>query len=278
MKKYAVIGYPVEHSLSPQLHTEICRRAKITATFERLTVAPAKLEHFVQNNALAGYNVTHPHKETIVPLLDELDDHARLLKAVNCVKKKGDNSIGYNTDWLGFERALKGNQVKVRHRPCLVLGAGGVARSVAYTLTKFQPERIVIANRTAAKAHHLVKWLRRFTDKPTKAIPLSQTAAWCKRVKKLVIINCTPVGMWPLIDAQPLPSNSLHSGLTLLDTVYNPLETNWLRAGRKGGARVLGGLDMFIYQGLASAEIWFEEPLREVAIVETLRNSLRGLL
>jgi len=273
-----VNGYPVDHRLSPPLHAEICGRWKVTATFERLAIAPGKLEHFVQNNSLAGYNVTHPHKETIVPLLDKLGNHTRLLKTVNCVEKKGGNSIGYNTDWLGFERALEVNGVKVQNRPCLVLGAGGVARSVAYSLVMFQPETITIANRSVEKAHHLVEWLRLFTNRPLRAIPFSQATRLCEQSQGLVIINCTPVGMWPLVDAQPLPSNILHSGMTLLDTVYNPLETRWLRAGRERGAQVLGGLDMFIYQGLASAAVWFEKPALETMNIEALKKSLRYLL
>lgn len=274
MKRLAVIGDPIQHSLSPALFKEIFNQLGLEGNYNKIKVEPDELGSFVNNNELDGFNVTIPHKETIIPLLDELDEHARAIKAVNCVVNAEDKLVGYNTDWIGFGKALENNHVSVKKKNCLILGAGGAARAVAYALIQGNASSITIANRTVSRGNDLVKWVKNFTSMRTRSIPLNKVDT----IRPEVIINCTPRGMWPDLDSLPMDATSSHVDQTLIDTIYNPLETNWLKIGRNAGAKTVGGLDMFIYQGLASADLWFgslvSDKMDISQIFFTLKNEL----
>lgn len=244
MKKFAVIGDPIDHSLSPVLHQKIFDQMSINASYNRLLISPDKIPSFVNDCELDGYNITIPNKQVIIPLLSDLSEEARIIGAVNCVK----GSKGYNTDWLGFVNAIKRNNIELFNKNCLILGAGGVARAVAFALIKEKVRYIDIKNRSQNNANALHAWIKNIS--PNRII---------KSGKPDIIINCTPIGMWPNIES--VPDAEYHLGQVLIDTVYNPIETKWMTLGRDKGAKVLSGLEMFIYQGLASVDIWFEKDI-----------------
>ena len=260
MKHFAVIGDPISHSLSPMLHQEIYQQLGLDASFEKIHVIPDNLHSFMNSNELDGFNVTIPHKQSVIPFLDELDESAQTIGAVNCIK----NGKGFNTDWIGFLQALEINEFNLNGKDCTILGAGGAARAIAFGLVKAGVKSISIKNRTKDKAEQLLDWINSvFTNNDPSEIPD-------------VIINCTPLGMWPETESMPMALNEIKPNLTLVDTIYNPIETEWLKLGKEKGAKVIGGLDMFIAQGLASADIWFGKKISETVDFEKIRQFLNS--
>ena len=237
MKQFAVIGDPIAHSLSPLLHQEIYRQLWIDVSFEKVHVTPGSLSLFMDENVLDGFNVTIAHKESIIPYLAARDESAQAIGAVNCVA----GELGYNTDWIGFLKAMVGNGIEINGKNCLIIGAGGAARAVGYALVQVKAKSIIFQNRTKSRADQLSAWIN-------KLYPENEPGE-----KPDIMINCTPVGMWPDTEAIPIDIQDIDEIGVLADTIYNPLETEWLQRGVAEGARIVDGLDMFIAQGLASA-------------------------
>ncbi|MGY8781645.1 MAG: shikimate dehydrogenase [Fidelibacterota bacterium] len=269
MKNFAVIGDPIAHSLSPVLHQEIYRQLGMDASFEKIQIPPKNLHSFINNNELDGINVTIPHKQSVIPYLDELDESAQTIGAVNCVH----NGKGYNTDWIGFSMAMELNDVELDGKNCVILGAGGAARAIAFALIQSNVNTILIVNRTKEKAEDLKQWVEKLSD--IRVNTLSH-----KYMNTLshdhLIINCTPLGMWP--NTEVIPEFEIQKDQVLVDTIYNPLETKWLKAGKEKGVKTVGGLDMFIAQGLASADIWFGEKISEKIKLEPIKKGLKSQL
>jgi len=262
MKKFAVIGDPVEQSLSPILHKEIYRQLGANASYEKVHVMEETLSLFMDSNLFDGFNVTIPHKESIIPYLDSLDEAAKLIGAVNCIV----GNIGYNTDWVGFLDSMVLNQVDLDEKYCLIIGAGGAARSVAYALIQANVKSIVFQNRTKSREAELTTWVN-------KLYPKNRPGR-----NPDIIINCTPVGMWPKIQAIPFNIHQINQIGVLVDTIYNPIDTEWLQKGKKAGAKIVKGIDMFIAQGLASANIWFGEEVSKKIDLEIIRKVLESKL
>ena len=260
MKRFAVIGDPIAHTLSPNLHQEVYRQLELDASFEQIHVTPNSLDSFINSNKLDGFNVTIPHKLSIIPFLKGLDEAAKTIGAVNCVH----NGKGYNTDWIGFLKAMEFNGVDLNGKDCTILGAGGAARAIAYGLVQADVNSILISNRTQTKADQLLDWINSIF--PTNFQSKNSD----------IIINCTPLGMWP--DTESMPEVEMQNGQILADTIYNPLETAWLKAGKTKGAKTIDGLDMFIAQGLASADIWFGEKISEKIKLENIKKVLKSEL
>ena len=260
MKRFAVIGDPIAHTLSPNLHQEVYRQLELNASFEKIHVTPNSLDSFINSNKLDGFNVTIPHKLSIIPFLKGLDEAAKTIGAVNCVH----NGKGYNTDWIGFLKAMELNGVDLNGKDCTILGAGGAARAIAYGLVQADVNSILISNRTQTKADQLLDWINSIF--PTNFQSKNSD----------IIINCTPLGMWP--DTESMPEVEMQNGQILADTIYNPLETAWLKAGKTKGAKTIDGLDMFIAQGLASADIWFGEKISEKIKLENIKKVLKSEL
>ena len=260
MKRFAVIGDPIAHTLSPNLHQEVYRQLELDASFEQIHVTPNSLDSFINSNKLDGFNVTIPHKLSIIQFLKGLDEAAKTIGAVNCVH----NGKGYNTDWIGFLKAMELNGVDLNGKDCTILGAGGAARAIAYGLVQADVNSILISNRTQTKADQLLDWINSIF--PTNFQSKNSD----------IIINCTPLGMWP--DTESMPEVEIQNGQILADTIYNPLETAWLKAGKTKGAKTIDGLDMFIAQGLASADIWFGEKISEKIKLENIKKVLKSEL
>jgi shikimate dehydrogenase len=260
VKRFAVIGDPIAHSLSPILHKEVCRQLGLDASFERIHLMPNAVQSFINLNELDGFNVTIPYKQSVIPFLDELDESAQNIGAVNCVH----NGKGYNTDWIGFTKAMEQNGIPLNGKDYLIYGSGGAARAIAFGLIKFGANAISVINRTQSKADQLLDWINSIFPN-NKANENSD-----------VIVNCTSLGMWP--DTESMPDLEIKKGQILADTIYNPLETKWLKTGEEKGAKTIGGLDMFISQGLASADIWFGEKISEKIKLEPIKKVLKSEL
>lgn len=260
MKQFAVIGNPISHSLSPQLHKEIFRQIEIDASYETFNVLPENLAQFLLKNNLDGFNVTIPHKMPITEHLDSVDSAAEKISAVNCVH----NGKGYNTDWIGFLNALNINNINLKNKDCLIIGAGGAAYAIAYALIKCQVSSISVNNRSEKNKDRLLNWISNiFENHP--------------RLDPNVIINCTPLGMWPDIQSTPI-NQEVHHGDVAIDTIYNPIETSWLKLCREKGAKTIGGLDMFIGQGIASNNIWLKKNILNDINIKLIKNVLEAKL
>jgi shikimate dehydrogenase len=277
---FAVIGQPIHHSLSPTLHHWLFRQLGLEARYSRLEVAPEDLPRILEQfrrGAWDGLNVTLPYKQAVLSHLDELAGEAQAIQAVNCLVRRDGRLVGYNTDWSGFTRALQRNRIAVSGKSIIVLGAGGVARSVLYSLLHLKAGSVWVVNRTPARARELVSVLERYTG---------NTDLQAKDPKELVavgsaadiIINCTPVGMAPDEQRSPCPAACLNSNQVLIDTIYIPYRTRFLKDGEAVGARIVNGLDMFIFQGLISLDLWFADRITEGVDFAELRHYMKTVL
>ncbi len=276
MKQFAVIGNPVNHSVSPDLHNWVFQRLSIDAEYRRQRVATNELKDFVsrfRQGELKGANVTLPLKELIAAELDWLEPEAEKLGAVNCVLWQAGKLKGHNTDIIGFRKTLIEAKINLAQHNCILLGAGGVARSVLAAVLSADPARIVIINRTSNNAYKLMRWARVINSSIEITAPALMEAE-AIFTSDAVIINCTPIGMFPQVAASPLPEHYLCYGQTLIDTIYTPPLTRFLALGKARGARVVGGMDMFIEQALASLDIWFDRRISDEVSKAELKDYL----
>lgn len=255
-----IIGDPVEHSLSPQLHNYLIEQLNLNFRYLAFHVSPQNLSQAVAGLkavGIAGFNVTVPHKQAVLPLLDELSPEAQTLGAVNAVVCQDEKLIGHNTDWIGFLQPLDQQGVDLSGQRAAILGAGGAAWGVAFALVKRNIAHLTVINRTPSKAEDLVVHVKRslgFDHIESMALEADLIRNALQQAHLLV--NATSVGLWPEIDRTPLDSGALHSDLIVYDLVYNPLETALLKAAKQAGAQLLDGLDMLIGQGVAAFALW----------------------
>lgn len=253
-----VIGDPINHSLSPIIQNAAFEAVDLNFVFLAYKVKTSGLEDAV-NGARAlnirGLNVTMPHKTRIIDFLDRIDLSAQIIKSVNTVLNKENLLFGFNTDGVGALRALKENGVEPKGRKVLLLGAGGAARAIAYTLAK-EADELVVLNRTVKSSHNLAKLLEKTVGKKVVAGSLSISDIQRNLQDSDILINATSVGMKPKPQESPVPIKLLRRDLSVMDIVYNPIETRLIKDAKSMGAVVIGGIEMLIYQGAASFEIW----------------------
>lgn len=271
-RRVLLLGDPVEHSLSPVFQNAGFEVAGISARYEACRVPPQDLAGRVQairdDDEILGANVTIPHKLAVVPLLDELAPEARAVGAVNTISRSDDRLLGSNTDVAGFRRALEEAGYDPTHGPALLVGAGGAARAVAYVLSAMKAN-LVVASRDVESARRLnsALLLRR-----ARAIPLA--AIDQELPKAALVVNATPVGL----DGQslPFPPERLGPRHLVFDLLYQAPGTPLVDAARSRGARAVTGLNMLLYQGMASFEIWTGRPAPEAAMRAALNGVVRA--
>lgn len=245
-----------------------------------LPVRPDHLDEAVRGlRALgfAGANVTIPHKQSVMPWLDEVSAPARAIGAVNTIVVRGGRLFGENTDWLGFLASLRAAGVEPTGKRALVMGAGGAARAVVYALANAGAE-VMIVNRTPERAAALIA---EFSHLPARLWQISgveclaggtPSAKDSTPIQIDLVVNATSVGMWPRVDESPWPEEvPLPAGATICDLVYNPLETRLLQRARAAGCPVVDGLGMLVQQGAAAFELWTGVQ----APVEVMRTALQ---
>lgn len=244
MKRYGLLGYPLGHSFSARFFAEKFRREGIDAEYVNFEMpAVDGLRAFIgADPALCGLNVTIPHKQAVVSLLDVLTDEARAIGAVNVIaidrREDGLRLVGANTDAVGFRRSLE-PLLRPCHRRALVLGTGGASRAVVYVLRQLGIEPVYVSR----------------TERQGAFTYAALTADVVREYR--VIVNCSPVGMYPHTDECPaLPYDALTEDHLLYDLVYNPEETLFMRRGRERGATVKNGLEMLHLQALAAWDVW----------------------
>ncbi|WP_274365529.1 shikimate dehydrogenase [Paenibacillus thermotolerans] len=267
---YGVFGDPVRHSKSPVMLGEAFRAAGMNAVYGAFHVTPDALGSAVEGVRALGFrgvNVTIPHKVRVMEYLDEIDATARKAGAVNTIVNEGGRLIGYNTDGIGYVRSLKEETgASIEGSSILMLGAGGAARGVAHALAAEKPSRMWIANRSAGKAEALVSELAGSSD----CIGIGWDGIDHIIGKVDIIVNTTPIGMHPNTEEMPVDPALLREGTIVSDLIYNPLSTKLLMHAEQAGAKVHGGLGMFVYQGAYAFEYWTGAP----APVEAMRAAV----
>lgn len=248
---YAILGYPLGHTLSPPIHKRLFSLSKTEADYSVMEVAPKDLEAAMPRlRALSGFNITIPYKQVIIPFLDKLDSSAERYGAVNCVKNVDGVLIGYNTDCYGFTRSLLSEDVRLDQK-VLLLGCGGAGRMMA-TEVALAGGTLTIASREPLTEETVLADIRKLLPEFTaKIISFPDISGHFD-----LLINATPVGMFPNVDELPVPAEIIACCNTVFDAIYNPRITKLLEAAIALGKKAVPGMGMLVWQAVVAHEIW----------------------
>lgn len=253
---FGVVGYPIAHSMSPDMQNDSFKHLGIKATYLPFAVRSEDLQDAVKGMkaiGIQGFNITIPHKTDIIPFLDKIDSLAAEIGAVNTVKLEDGAYVGYNTDGLGFVKGIKEQlRSSLAEQKVLIIGAGGAARAIYYSLLQEGARHVDIANRTISKAEELV-WKK--TYKVRSSI-FTIAEAEKRLAEYTLIINTTSIGMQPNIDEAPISLENIQSQCLVSDIIYNPLQTKLLQEAEKKGVLTQNGIPMFVYQGALAFQLW----------------------
>lgn len=257
MKKIiGLIGYPLEHTLSPQMQNAALIKLKLDFVYVALPVKPENLKDALSGLralGIAGANVTIPFKEKVFPYLDKVEEEAKLIGAVNTILNLNGKLIGYNTDAAGFISSLK---VSPRGKKILLLGCGGASRAISVGLCKAAVKEIILTDINLQKTEELAEHLKKYFN--LKIAVLTPAESLKKAAETAdIFINASPVGMSPNVENSPIPEDVVFSKKTLVyDIIYNPPETKLLKTAKKHGAKTMNGLEMLARQGSLSFKIF----------------------
>ena len=276
MKNAGLLGHPLGHTLSPVLHEKLRRFMGEPIEYKKLDFSPEELDAAISSlKKLDGFNVTIPHKLNIKSYLDELDESALKHGAVNVVSKQNGKYIGSNTDCIGFVRCLEGAEVEIAGSVCVV-GVGGAGRMFA-TECAYRGCQLTLAVR---KQH--VEQFRKGTHKDLQELTEKLTRISGKEVQVVsseelsgdfdLLINASPVGMFPNIDAMSIPQSALKGVQAVFDCIYNPRETQLMKAAKQAGCRVCGGMPMLVWQAAAAQEIWYGKRFTQEQVEQVLQE------
>ncbi len=246
MKKYLVIGNPIEHSLSPDLHNYWIKTNMIKANYEKMRITNDQIKDLIleiKSGKINGLNITVPFKQEVISHLDHLSEEAHKTQSVNTILLKDNKAIGHNTDIEGFEYSVKFNNIDLKNKNIFIIGAGGVVPSIIYSLKKMKVSNITICNRTKSKAENLKKLFERL-----------KVVNWGEIPEFDMIINATSIGLknQEKINLDlPKVENKL-----FYDVIYNPKETHFLKFGKQYGNKAFNGKMMFIYQAFFAFKLW----------------------
>ena len=253
MKKYLVIGNPISHSLSPELHNHWIKQNGLNAIYEKKKLEDNELESLisdVKQGNISGVNVTVPFKNAVISYLDELSDEAKKTQSVNTIYLKDKKVIGHNTDIEGFENAIKKINFDFNNKKIFVLGAGGVVPSIIYASMKMGSSEIIVSNRTKDKA-----------EKVKNIFNNIKLIDWGEIPNFDVIINATSLGL-KQEDKINLNFTNIGKNKLFYDLIYNPSETQFLNIGKKLGNKYENGKLMFVYQAFSAFKLWHSvEPI-----------------
>ena len=247
MKKYIVIGNPIDHSLSPKLHNYWIKKKKIDAIYQKRQLNEGDLKNIifeVKKKKISGINVTVPFKKAVIPFLDDLSQEANITQSVNTIYMQNGKLVGHNTDIAGFELAIKHSKFDIDKKNIFILGAGGVTPSIIYSLKKMNVSKISLSNRTKDKALELKKLFKDIN-----------IVEWGKTIDFDMIVNTTSVGL-KNEDGIKIDYSTIGSNKFFYDVIYNPRETIFLKRAKLFGNRTENGKMMFIYQAHQAFTLW----------------------
>ena len=264
MKKFLVIGNPIDHSLSPKLHNYWIKRNNINAIYEKQKMEESDLKNLifqVKEKKIHGINVTVPFKKLVIPYLDELTLEAKKTQSVNTIYLENNKILGHNTDVGGFETSIYKSNIDLTNKNVLILGAGGVAPSIIYALTKMNVSKITLSNRTKEKAENLNNIFKEIN-----------VIEWGELSNFDMIINATSLGL-KKEDKLNFDFSSINKNKIFYDVIYNPKETNFLKTGKNLGNIIINGKLMFIYQAFLAFRIWHNvKPNVDEEVLKLLTN------
>ena len=246
MKKYFVIGNPIEHSLSPKLHNHWFKENKIDAIYDKKKIKENDLKNVFsefKENKINGINVTVPFKKSVIPYLDKLSREAEQTQSVNTIFLSNDNLVGHNTDITGFAEAIKSLNFDIKGKKIFILGAGGVVPSIIFALNEMNVAKIIVSNRTKKRAEDLKL---RFLN--------VDVLDWGDIIDFDIIINATSLGLNK--ESINLDFSKIGNNKLFYDVIYNPEETNFLKEGKKLGHKTENGKLMFVYQAYEAFKLW----------------------
>ena len=263
MKKYLVIGNPIDHSLSPKLQNWWLKENNIDATYDKIKLEDHEIKNFTQDikdQKIAGCNVTVPFKKTIIPFLDKLSPEAQKTQSVKTITFDNGNLVGHNTDIAGFDTAIRKLNFSVKDKKVLILGAGGVVPSIIFALKNMNVQEITISNRTKEKAENLRALFNNI-----------EILEWGNLTDFHMVINATSLGL----NNEKINLNFPSSGNDRLfyDVIYNPQETQFLKMGKQLGYKTENGKTMFVYQAMEAFKLWHRiEPKVNIDTFKLLDN------
>lgn len=253
---FGIIGNPISHSMSPEMQNDAFIEQHIEAQYIPFAVKEEDLEAAVKGMkaiGIKGFNVTVPHKTAIMPYLEHIDPLALAIGAVNTVKYENGEYVGYNTDGLGYVKGLTEQlQVPLSSQNVLIIGAGGAARAIYYSLIQEGVTKADIANRTLSRSEEIIRQCPFSVE--SKAISLREAEENLHQYD--LIINTTSIGLTPNVEDMPLSLEYLRKDAFVSDIIYNPLETKFLKEAKRKGASIQNGVPMFIHQGALAFQIW----------------------
>lgn len=248
-KIIGIFGYPIEHTLSPLMHNAAFKTLGLDMCYVAFRVLPEELREGVRaikSLNLSGVNITVPHKEKVIPLLDKINEEASFIGAVNTIVNSDGILTGYNTDGRGFISALSEKKISIENKDILILGAGGASRAISYYLSE-KASRLSLFDIDKSKAERLIGDLNKIRN----------NAFFLDNIKDIgrpdIIINATPLGL-KSEDALPLSPDSIASEMVVCDLVYK--NTSFLQEAEKKGARTIDGSGMLLWQGILAFELW----------------------
>ena len=263
MKKYFVVGNPIDHSLSPKLHNYWFKKNNLNAIYDKKKTDEKDLQSIiseVKENKINGVNVTVPFKKAIIPYLDKLSLEAEQTQSVNTIFLNNNNLVGHNTDIFGFTKAVKNLDFNIKGKKIFILGAGGVVPSLIFALKKMNVSKIIVSNRTKIKAEDLKS---RFDN--------LEILDWGDVTNFDVIINATSLGLND--EKIDLDFSRYGNNKLFYDVIYNPVETNFLKEGKKLGNKTENGKLMFVYQAYEAFRLWHGiKPKINKETIEILNN------
>lgn len=247
MEFYGIIGERLSHSLSPQIHKMVFELLDIEGAYKLFEIPKDKVDNLVDALKLLkikGVNVTIPYKETLINQLDFISPEAESIGAVNTILIKDGKAHGYNTDYFGFGSMLDKNNIQVQNKIAVVLGSGGASKAVITYLLDNEVKKLYLVTRDKASMSEL--------DSRIKVIDYEDL----KTIKGDILINTTPVGMYPKVNCSPVERDVINNFQSIVDIIYNPKTTEFLRIGQELGKVICGGLYMLVGQGIKAEEIW----------------------
>lgn len=265
---FGVLGEKLGHSLSPEIHADLLKQQQIQGTYEKYEMTQEELVHlfdFMKEQEITGLNITLPYKEVLYRMVDVLDGPAKEIGAINTVFLKNGISYGYNTDYIGAVSMLEKAGFDLAGKSVVILGSGGASRALIYGFHLKGAASITIAARNAAAKQEL-----------QKAFPYIHTCTLEDIPSGDLIVNTTPVGMFPKTGVSPVGAEVLKRFTTAADIVYNPLITEFLRLAQNEGLQIVTGLMMLVDQAIGAEEVWLEKKL-DYAMGNSIYDTLAKL-
>ena len=267
-KIVGLVGYPLGHSLSPAMQNAAFKALNLDWEYVPFEVLPKDLSEAIRGMRalhIAGFNVTIPHKEAILPMLDEVTQLARIIGAVNTIKNQEGLLVGYNTDGPGFMDSLKDRaKLNPKGKKVVILGAGGAARAVSVMLAEAGIKSLSITDIQEKKAEELISYVSSYFEIEGESLGANHPRLQAALANADLLVNASPIGMYPKINESPLPDDiKLPENLLVYDLVYNPAETKLIKSAKSFGCKTFSGLDMLIRQGAMAFALWtgLEAPL-----------------